>query len=298
LHIISKTTPQLGRSIYPYGDDVVIAVNDATVTYRLPTERITSAKEQVVRILTGKSTTYREFTALEHISLQIKRGEAVALIGRNGAGKSTLLKVIGRVQRPSKGKVWVRGTMASLIELGAGFHPELTGRENIFMNGAVLGFSQHQMQMKFDSIVSFAELEQFIDTPIRAYSTGMVARLGFAIAADVDPEILIIDEALSVGDEAFQKKCIARMQDFRRHGTTILYVTHSLSTLNTICPKAIWLESGRIRGVGPTAHIIQQYRDADDTEHGRHPEIPITLHNTVPQPSVTVDHRDAVVTHS
>jgi len=240
--------------------DQSIVLHDVSVRYRMPTERITSLKEVAVRRLTGRSIKYSEFWALRHANLQVQRGEAIGLVGRNGAGKSTMLKVIAHVQKPSSGRVWVRGHVSPLIELGAGFHHELTGRENIFVNGAMLGFSRKQMERKFERIVEFSELEDFIDAPIRTYSSGMIARLGFSIAADADPDILIIDEAIAVGDEQFQAKCIERMQDFRKQGVTIFYVTHALDSLTRLCPKVVWIDSGRIRKVGPTAQVIEEFR--------------------------------------
>ncbi|HLV99361.1 MAG TPA: ABC transporter ATP-binding protein [Ktedonobacterales bacterium] len=249
--------------------DAAVKLSGVSVCYRMPTERITTLKEQVVRRITGRNVQYNEFWGLRDITLEIHKGEAIGLIGSNGAGKSTLLKVIARVQRPSSGQVWVWGATSPLIELGAGFHQELTGRENIFINGAMLGFSRRSMQQKFDEIVAFSELGAFIDTPLRAYSSGMVARLGFAVAATTDPDILIIDEALAVGDEAFQKKCIARMNEFRQHGVTIFFVTHALDTIGTLCPQTIWLDAGRVRQVGPTTEVIEGYRAHLATEAER-----------------------------
>lgn len=228
----------------------------------MPTERINSLKEQVIRTITRRTVGYREFWALRNVSLQIKYGESVALVGRNGAGKSTLLKVIARVVRPTTGRVVVRGAVAPIIELGAGFHPELTGRENIFLNGAMLGFSEQQMRKKFDSIVDFSEIEAFIESPLRTYSSGMVARLAFSVAAEADPDILIIDEVLSVGDEAFQKKCIDRMVRFRERGVTILFVTHSLDSAATLCERAVWIEEGRAVYSGPTTKVIDMFRES------------------------------------
>lgn len=246
--------------------ELAVVLSGVSVCYRMPNERIHTLKEQVVRRITGRSVKYSEFWALRNITLKVRRGEALGLIGSNGAGKSTLLKVIARVQRPTLGKVWVQGSISPLIELGAGFHPELTGRENIFINGAMLGFSKKQMQDKFDGIVAFSELEAFIDAPLRTYSSGMIARLGFAIASDVDPDILIIDEALAVGDEAFQKKCLARMNKYRDRGTTIFYVTHALDTVHELCPRSIWLDGGRIRYGGPTSEVVDAYRQNLETD--------------------------------
>jgi ABC-2 type transport system ATP-binding protein len=244
--------------------EVVVTVDDVSVKYQIPTERVNSLKETVIRRLRRRRTKYNDFWALRGVSLQVRQGEAIAFVGPNGAGKSTLLKVIARVQRPTDGRVIVRGNVSPMIELGAGFHPELTGRENVYVNGALLGFSRRHMRRKFDGIVEFAELERFIDAPLRTYSSGMIARLGFAIAADADPDILIIDEALAVGDEAFQQKCIARMNDFREQGVTIFFVTHALNTIEKLCPRAAWLEGGEIRGIGPTKEVIAAYRKKID----------------------------------
>jgi ABC-type polysaccharide/polyol phosphate transport system ATPase subunit len=247
-------------------DEIAIELIDVSVCYRLPSERINNLKEQVIRRLKGTHTSYSEFWALSNISLRVRHGESIALLGRNGAGKSTMLKVIARVQRPTQGRVIVRGNVAPLIELGAGFHSELTGRENIYINGAMLGFSRKQMDAKFESIVEFSELGSFIDSPIRAYSSGMVARLGFAIAADADPDILIVDEALAVGDEAFQQKCLRRMEEFRRRGVTQLYVTHAVGTIHELCTRAVWLDGGRVRFVGDTQVAVQLYRASAEVE--------------------------------
>jgi ABC-type polysaccharide/polyol phosphate transport system ATPase subunit len=249
------------QSLMVFDSEAAISVADVSVRYRMPTERINTLKEQVVRTITRRTVAHTEFTALSHINLQVKRGEAVALIGRNGAGKSTLLKVIARVQEPTAGRVWVRGHVAPMIELGAGFHPELTGRENVFLNGAMLGFSQQQMQAKFDAIVAFSELESFIDSPLRTYSSGMQARLGFAIASAVEPDILIIDEVLAVGDEAFQKKCIQRMKAIRERGATLLYVTHGVDDLKDICEKAALIDEGRLLYFGEVEKAVAHYRE-------------------------------------
>jgi ABC-2 type transport system ATP-binding protein len=246
-------------------DDIwAVELEQASVRYRMASERITTLKERTVRRMTGRSVKYNEFWALRNVSLKIHKGEAIGLIGNNGAGKSTLLKVIARVQKPSEGHVVVRGTVAPLIELGAGFHPELTGRENIFMNGAMLGYSQQQMLRKFDSIVEFSGLGNFINAPIRTYSSGMIARLGFSIAVDVEPDILIVDEALSVGDEAFQTKCLAKMNSFRENGTTIFFVTHTLDILSNLCTRLVWLEGGRVRYCGDPEKTIEYYRSERD----------------------------------
>jgi ABC-type polysaccharide/polyol phosphate transport system ATPase subunit len=184
------------------------------------------------------------------------------IIGANGAGKSTLLKVISRVMRPTEGRVRVYGRVVPLLELGAGFHPELTGRENIFLNGAILGFTRREMEAKFQRIVEFSELQDFIDAPLRTYSSGMWARLGFAVAIDTEPDILILDEILSVGDEAFQRKCVARIEELRQHGVTILLVTHNTELVASMCSRAAWLDHGRLQLVGEAAVVAQAYRES------------------------------------
>ncbi len=204
---------------------------------------------------------HREFWALRDVSLTIPRGEAIGLIGHNGAGKSTFSKLVARVLKPTSGRVVVIGQIAPLLEFGAGFHPELTGRENIFLNGALLGFSHQEMEDKFQNIVDFAELWEFIDAPIRTYSSGMWARLGFAVATDVKPDTLIIDEVLSVGDEFFQRKSAARMQEFRDQGATILLVSHNLASIEQMCHRAAWLDHGRLMEVGKPEAVIEAYRN-------------------------------------
>lgn len=238
-----------------------ISMRDVAVRYRVPAEKIATLKEVALRILQGKPVEHKEFWALQGINLDVREGEALGIIGRNGAGKTTLLKVVSKILRPTKGRVIVRGRVAPLIALGAGFHPELTGRENIYLNGAVLGFSRLEMDERFDRIVEFSELEDFIDAPIRTYSSGMTMRLGFAIATDVDADILIIDEVLSVGDEAFQRKCQARMAEFIKSGTTLLFVSHSANQVKELCDRAIWIERGRISAKGPVDDVVQSYRD-------------------------------------
>ena len=214
-----------------------------------------------MRQLRGKRTEYRDFWALRDVDLRVKHGEFVGLIGRNGAGKSTLLKVIARALTPTAGRMYVRGNVAPIIELGAGFHPELTGRENVYINGTMLGYSNAEMRRKFERIVEFSELAAFIDSPIRTYSTGMIARLGFAIAADVEPDILIVDEVLAVGDEEFQKKCLARMHEIRDNGATILFVTHAVDTMRDLADRAVLVENGHLVCSGSVDEVIDAYRN-------------------------------------
>lgn len=235
-----------------------ILLQDISVRYKLPKERIRTFKEFAIRVM-QRRIEYEEFWALKNINFHVARGEMLGIVGRNGAGKSTLLKLIAGVMKPIQGQIWVDGRLAPLIELGTGFDIELTGRENIYLNGSILGITRKMMNGKFEEIVEFSELRDFIETPLRAYSSGMVARLGFAIATAVDPQILILDEILSVGDESFQRKCLERINKFRQAGTTILFVSHNLEQIQAMCDSALWLEQGEIRGWGDTRQVVQQY---------------------------------------
>jgi ABC-type polysaccharide/polyol phosphate transport system ATPase subunit len=200
-----------------------------------------------------------EFWALKDVSFEVKRGEVLGIIGRNGAGKSTLLKILSRITEPSEGRVTIKGRVASLLEVGTGFHPELTGRENIYLNGAILGMTRAEIRRKFDEIVAFAEVEQFLDTPVKRYSSGMYVRLAFAVAAQLDSEIIIVDEVLAVGDAAFQKKCLGKMGDVARGGRTVLFVSHNLGAVRSLCSRAILLNHGRIETEGQVAEVISFY---------------------------------------
>jgi lipopolysaccharide transport system ATP-binding protein len=203
-----------------------------------------------------------EFWALKDINFEIKRGEVVGVIGHNGAGKSTLLKILSRITEPSQGRVEIKGRCASLLEVGTGFHLELTGRENIFLNGAILGMCREEIKRKFEEIVDFSGMEQFLDTPTKRYSSGMLVRLGFAVAAHLEPEILIIDEVLAVGDAEFQKKCLGKMNEVSKGGRTILFVSHNMGIVGSLCPHVIWVDHGKIRDAGPASKIIGQYMSA------------------------------------
>lgn len=201
-----------------------------------------------------------EFWALKDVSFEVKRGEVVGIIGRNGAGKSTLLKILSRITEPTEGRVRLRGRVASLLEVGTGFHPELTGRENIFLNGAILGMSRAEITRKFDEIVDFAEVERFLDTPVKRYSSGMYVRLAFAVAAHLEPEILVVDEVLAVGDAAFQKKCLGKMKEATQEtGKTILFVSHNMLAMRTLCPNSILIDRGKIISYESTEGAIQRY---------------------------------------
>jgi lipopolysaccharide transport system ATP-binding protein len=201
-----------------------------------------------------------EFWALKDVSFEVHQGEVLGIIGRNGAGKSTLLKILSRITEPTEGRVTLRGRVASLLEVGTGFHPELTGRENIYLNGAILGMTRTEIRRKFDEIVAFAETEKFLDTPVKRYSSGMYVRLAFAVAAHLEPEILVVDEVLAVGDAEFQKKCLGKMDEVsRREGRTVLLVSHNMGTVTSLCPTAIWLDRGSIRERGAAREVISEY---------------------------------------
>jgi lipopolysaccharide transport system ATP-binding protein len=200
-----------------------------------------------------------EFWALKDVSFEIKRGDRVGIIGRNGAGKSTLLKILSRITEPTNGRISINGRVASLLEVGTGFHPELTGRENIFLNGAILGMSKAEIKRKFDEIVAFAEVEKFLDTPVKRYSSGMYVRLAFAVAAHLEPEILIVDEVLAVGDVQFQKKCLGKMEDVGKEGRTVLFVSHNMATITQLCTRAIHLKFGEINYTGDVNSVVSKY---------------------------------------
>jgi ABC-type polysaccharide/polyol phosphate transport system ATPase subunit len=252
LHTVFDTSKKIGQS-----EPIVIA-QGVSVRYRVPHERINSFKEYTIRWI-KRDIRYHEFWALENIDLTLYPGEVIGIIGPNGAGKSTLLKVVSRVLRPTTGRIQVRGSLAPLLELGAGFDPELTGRENIYLNGTMLGFSKLEIDRLYDSIVEFSGLSEFIDAPLRTYSTGMFARLGFSVATVVRPDILIVDEILGVGDTEFQMKSFERIQSFQADGTTILLVSHSLEKVEEMCSLAIWLDHGKVIATGSAKTVVNQY---------------------------------------
>ncbi len=207
--------------------------------------------------------THEEFWALKDVSFDIQHGDRLGIIGANGAGKSTLLKILSRITEPSSGKIRIQGRVSSLLEVGTGFHPELSGRENVYLNGAILGMSKAEINRKFDEIVAFAEVERFLDTPVKRYSSGMYVRLAFAVAAHLEPEILIVDEVLAVGDAQFQKKCLGKMDDVGKEGRTILFVSHNLAAMKTLCNKGIWLNSGQVAFIGTSDGAVDQYLGTD-----------------------------------
>ena len=236
----------------------MIEVKNVSMVFNLATERVDTLKEYVLK-LAKHQLMVQKFYALRDINLEIERGEAVALIGVNGSGKSTLLKVIAGVLHPTTGSVQVHGSIAPMIELGAGFDPELTARENIFLNGAVLGHGRKFMEAHFQSIVDFAELWDFVDVPVKNFSSGMVARLGFAIATEIKADVLIVDEVLSVGDFRFQEKCKKRMEEMMSGGTTLLFVSHSTKQVRQLCKKAVWLKKGQIQMMGDVDTVCDAY---------------------------------------
>ena len=258
--------------------DVVIRAERLSKLYRIgQREKFTTLRDVISRTFTApfrrwfknnqneivsnyqSSTSNNYIWALKDVSFEVKQGEVVGIIGRNGAGKSTLLKILARITEPTEGYAEVRGRVGSLLEVGTGFHPELTGRENIYLSGAVLGMKKREIDRKFDEIVAFAEMEKFIDTPVKYYSSGMYVRLAFAVAAHLDPEILLVDEVLAVGDAAFQKKCLGKMGDVAKEGRTVLFVSHNMAAIENLCSRAILLESGQIVSEGETKTIINLY---------------------------------------
>ena len=237
----------------------MIEVDNVSMKFDLGIEKDASLKQAFVNIFSGKKKKKGFFWALKDVSFKVKKGEVVGIIGSNGAGKSTLLKVVSGVMKPTLGSVKVKGTIAPMIELGAGFDSDLTARENIFLNGAVLGYSEKFLKEKFEEIVEFSELREFLDVPVKNFSSGMIAKLAFSISTVVDPEILIVDEILSVGDIKFQEKSKKKMMSMIEGGTTVLYVSHSLNSIREICDKVIWLEHGEIQKIGKTAEVCDLY---------------------------------------
>jgi ABC-2 type transport system ATP-binding protein len=234
-----------------------IAVEDVAKKFRLFHERPSSVKERLLRLRRSRA---EDFWALRDVTFAVPEGRTWGLIGANGSGKTTLLKIMAGILRPTGGRVTTRGRIAALLELGAGFHPELTGRENVYLNASILGLSRKEIDRYFDDIVAFAELEEFIDSQVKYYSSGMFVRLGFAVAVHVDPEILLIDEVLAVGDEAFQRKCIRRVRELQKEGRTIVFVTHAVQQVHQICDGAAMLEHGQVRALGDVSEVIREYR--------------------------------------
>jgi len=241
----------------------VVSVEGLSKRFRIYHERNQSLKAAVMR---GGRADYEEFWALRDVDLEIREGSTFGLVGENGSGKSTLLKCIARILRPDAGTVRTRGKVAALLELGSGFHPELSGRENVYLNGSILGLSRRELDARFDDIVGFAGLERFIDTPVKNYSSGMYVRLGFSVAINVDPEVLLVDEVLAVGDASFQRKCQEKFADFRAQGRTIVIVSHDSGAMRTMCDEVAWLDAGRVHAVGRPGAVVDDYVDEELAE--------------------------------
>lgn len=241
--------------------DPIIEVKRVSMCFRMPNDNINSIKEYLVRWI-QRGLRYREFYALKDVSFSVNKGEIVGLIGHNGAGKSTLLKIISGIMKPTEGSSVIRGNCVPMLELGSGFDFDMTGRENIFLNGAILGYSEEFLLKKFTEIVDFSELEEFLDVPLRNYSSGMITRLAFSIAAMVNPEILIVDEILGVGDIDFQKKSFERMKEMMDGGTTVLMVSHSISQVEKMCNRVVWIEKGEVQMIGDSATVCAEYTNS------------------------------------
>lgn len=233
-----------------------VEVRNVTKLFRLHHERNQSLKSAIMR---GRISRYEEFTAVNDVSFDVKTGSTFGLIGSNGSGKSTLLKCLAKIYAPNKGSITYNGRMAALLEVGSGFHHELSGKENIYLNGSILGMSKKEIDKKYDEIVDFSGVEQFIDQPIKNYSSGMYVRLGFSVAISVEPDILVADEVLAVGDEAFQRKCLEKFKDFRKEGRTVILVSHSMESIKDMCDQAAWLEKGNLQFVGESKEVVSKY---------------------------------------
>jgi ABC-type polysaccharide/polyol phosphate transport system ATPase subunit len=247
------------NNLFQPQNDQAIYLDDIGVCYRIPTDPIKTFKEYTIRAIQGRLQ-HQSFWALKNINLDLKKGEIFGILGRNGAGKSTLLKVVSRVLIPTEGRVWIQGNISPLLQLGAGFHPELTGIENIYLNATILGRKQKEIEQKIEEIIDFSEIGDFVNVPLRTYSSGMRARLGFAVATAWKPDILLLDEVLAVGDVAFKEKCVERMSLFRDQGSTVLVVSHSIENIMETCRRAMWLDEGQIRLTGMANEVCSAYR--------------------------------------
>ena len=241
--------------------DWAVRVDDVSKRFRLYHERNQTLKSAILR---GKTSRHEDFWALENITFDVNQGNTHALIGSNGSGKSTLLKCLAKIYWPTKGTIDYRGRMASLLEVGSGFHLELSGRENIYLNGSILGMSKKEIDSKFDEIVDFSGVERFLDQPVKNYSSGMYVRLGFSIAIHVDPDILVVDEVLSVGDEEFQRKSFQKFLEFKKRGKTIILVTHTMQVVKDICDTATWINKGQLQSTGKAKDVVAQYKKSID----------------------------------
>jgi lipopolysaccharide transport system ATP-binding protein len=284
--------------------DTAISVSRVSKCYTIGAQKDGSLRGTLAGMIGSKSAKKQEeFWALNDVSFDIKKGEVIGIIGKNGAGKSTLLKILSQITKPTTGKIEINGRIASLLEVGTGFHPELTGRENIYLNGTILGMTRKEVKEKFDEIVAFSGVEKFIDTPVKHYSSGMYVRLAFAVAAHLEPEILIIDEVLAVGDAEFQKKCLGKMKEVAGHGRTVIFVSHNMEAVKSLCDRAIFLENGSVVKDGHPIEIIEyylqkqsgqlhfqefSYNDAPGNEHVRLKSIHLTPKREDNKPIITV----------
>lgn len=246
------------ETLFDRDENILIDVRNVSMRFRMPSEKIDNIKEYFIKFVKGKLH-YKNFDVLKGVNLQVRRGESLALVGRNGAGKSTLLRIIAGIIEPTGGYVRTRGNMVPLLRLGAGFDYNASGKENVFLNGAMLGFSHKEMQKKYDSIVEFAELGDFMNVPLKNYSSGMLSRLGFAIAVDVNPDLLLVDEILGVGDSIFQKKCADKIDELRANGTTFIVVSHNMAQVNRLCQNAVYLKDGIIVQRGTAQEVSKRY---------------------------------------
>jgi len=258
----------------PTSSEPAITLDNISKEYRLgELSGSGSFREALVGFFRRDRRAYQTLRALQDISFTVPEGEAVGIIGKNGAGKSTLLKVLSRITSPTTGSISVRGRLSALLEVGTGFHQDLTGRENVYLNGSILGMTRDEVDRRFNDIIEFAEVERFLDTPIKRYSSGMRLRLGFAVAAHLDPDVLLVDEVLAVGDASFQKKCLGQMDELRRGKRTILFVSHNMAAVETLCSRAIWIDGGRIREDGPVGEVISHYLSSYGGTEGSHQDL-------------------------
>lgn len=240
--------------------DYLLKAENVNMVFKTPALKFDTLKERVVNFFKGKRAPANKFQVLENINFEIKRGESLGVIGHNGAGKSTLLKIVAGIYKPTSGKIDLKGSVV-LLNLGAGFDMEATAEENVYLNGAILGFSRKQMKERFNSIIEFAELQDFVKMPLKNFSSGMVSRLGFAIAIDINPDLLLVDEVLSVGDTNFQKKCIEKINALKKNGVSFMFVSHNIAQVKNLCEKTLWIENSKIMGYGPSNEICNEYAE-------------------------------------
>ncbi len=246
-----------------FSSEVAIKITNLSKRYRIGAQKDSSLRASLSNLFKSKNSKKNDFWALKGLNFEIKKGDIVGIIGKNGAGKSTLLKILSQITAPTTGRIEINGRVASLLEVGTGFHPELTGRENIYLNGTILGMSRKEVKEKFDEIVKFSGVEQFIDTPVKHYSSGMYVRLAFAVAAHLEPEILIIDEVLAVGDADFQKKCLGKMKDVAGEGRTVLFVSHNMAAVKELCTKGVFIQNGQLKYIGNVEKTLEKYSLSD-----------------------------------